>query len=414
MRGADTKQALMFSTISPEKRVPADHPLRPVKRMADQALADLSPVFDEMYSAVGRPSIPPERLLKSLLLMAFHSIRSERLFCEHLDYNLLFRWFLDMSMDEPSFDHSSFSRNRDRLLEHDVAGQFFIAVVNQARAAGLMSNEHFTVDGSLIEAWASIKSFRPRDEKPEDRKPPDDPGNPTVNFHGEKRSNATHASTTDPEARLAKKGKGKEAKLSFSANALMENRKRPAGRRQDRGGHVHRGDVRGDRNGRELAGRLAPDHDGWRQGVRRPGVHRRVQVAEHHASCGAEHGPVWRFANRHANHAASRLRDQSTQAKARRGDLRLVEDHRWLPQDAIPRRPEDATRRLLRRCRLQPAPHGQADRCDMRAGAAVARDARRRGPGHNPQLGLTRFRGQQDYAAFSSCRNRRSKSTGLR
>jgi transposase len=224
VRGADTKQALMFSTISPEKRVPADHPLRPVKRMADEALRHLSPVFDEMYSAVGRPSIPPERLLKSLLLMAFHSIRSERLFCEHLDYNLLFRWFLDMSMDEPSFDHSSFSRNRDRLLEHNVAGQFFMAVVNQARAAGLMSNEHFTVDGSLIEAWASIKSFRPRDEKPEDREPPDDRGNPTVNFHGEKRSNATHASTTDPEARLAKKGKGKEAKLSFSANALMENR----------------------------------------------------------------------------------------------------------------------------------------------------------------------------------------------
>ena len=375
----------MFSTISPEKRVPADHPLRPVKRMADQALADLSPVFDEMYSAVGRPSIPPERLLKSLLLMAFHSIRSERLFCEHLDYNLLFRWFLEMSMDEASFDHSSFSRNRDRLLEHDVAGQFFIAVVNQARAAGLMSNEHFTVDGSLIEAWASIKSFRPRDEKPEDREPPDDPGNPTVNFHGEKRSNATHASTTDPEARLAKKGKGKEAKLSFSANALMENRKRPAGRRQDRRGHVHRGDVRGDRNGRELAGRLAPDHHGRRQGLRRPSVHRRVQVAEHHASCGTEHRPIRRLANRHANHAAPRLRDQSAQAQARRGDLRLVEDHRWLPQDAIPRRSEDAARRLLRRRRLQPAPHGQADRCDVSAAAAVARHAPRRGPQHDPQ-----------------------------
>jgi transposase len=223
MRGADDKQASMFSVVSPEKRIAADHPLRRIKALADAILAELSPTFDAMYSSVGRPSIPPERLLKSQILMALYTVRSDRQFCEQLDYNLLFRWFLDMNADEPTFDASSFSRNRDRLLDHDVAAKFFAAVVAQARAAHLMSHDHFTVDGTLIEAMASLKSFRRKDEQPADREPPDDPGNPTVNFHGEKRSNATHASTTDSEARLARK-KGKESKLSYSAHALMENR----------------------------------------------------------------------------------------------------------------------------------------------------------------------------------------------
>jgi transposase len=223
MRGTDDKQSSMFSVVSPERRIPADHPLRRIKAMADEILADLSPTFDAMYSNVGRPSIPPERLLKSQILMALYSVRSDRQFCEQLDYNLLFRWFLDMNADEPTFDASSFSRNRDRLLDHDVAGKFFAGIVGQARAAHLMSHDHFTVDGTLIEAMASLKSFRRKDERPEDREPPDDPGNPTVNFHGEKRSNDTHASTTDPEARLARK-KGKESKMSYSAHALMENR----------------------------------------------------------------------------------------------------------------------------------------------------------------------------------------------
>ena len=213
----------MFSLVSPEKRVPGGHPLRPIKVMADEILRGLSPTFDAMYSSVGRPSIPPERLLKSTILMALYSVRSERMFCEQLQYNLLFRWFLDMNMDEAAFEHSVFSKNRDRLLEHDVAAKFFAAVVDQTRGLGLMSDEHFTVDGTLIEAWASLKTFRPKGEKPEDREPPDDPGNPTVNFRGEKRSNETHQSTTDPESRLARK-KGKESKLSYSAHALMENR----------------------------------------------------------------------------------------------------------------------------------------------------------------------------------------------
>ena len=178
MRGTDTKQSSMLALMSPESVVPSKHPLRRVKVLADAVLTKLSPTFDAMYSAIGRPSIPPERLLKSMVLMALYSVRSERLLCEQLGYNLLFRWFLDMDMVEPAPDHSTFSRNRERLLEHDVAGEFFRAVVEQARSEKLMSDEHFTVDGTLIEAMASLKSFRPKDEHDDDGKgPPQDPGN---------------------------------------------------------------------------------------------------------------------------------------------------------------------------------------------------------------------------------------------
>jgi transposase len=225
MRGTETKQSSMLCLVSPESVVPERHPIRRVKALADEALAGLSATFDAMYASVGRPSIPPERQLKAMLLMALYTVRSERMFCEQLGYNLLFRWFLDMDMVEPAFDPTVFTKNRQRLLEHDVAGEFFRAVVERAQDAKLMSSEHFTVDGTLIEACASLKSFKKKDAgDDDDAPPPDDPGNPTVNFHGEKRSNDTHASTTDPEAKLARKGKGKEAKLSFSAHALMENR----------------------------------------------------------------------------------------------------------------------------------------------------------------------------------------------
>ncbi len=224
MRGENTKQSSMLMLMSPETRVPATHPLRSIKRLADAALVKLSPVFDEMYSSNGRPSIPPERLLKSMLLIALYTVRSERQFCEQLDYNLLFRWFLDMDMAEPSFDPTVFTKNRDRLVVSDAAGEFFRAVVTQAKAAGLVSREHFSVDGTLIEAWASLKSFQKKDASKKDEPPPDDPGNPNVDFHGEKRSNETHESTTDPDAKLARKGMGKEAKLSYSAHALIENR----------------------------------------------------------------------------------------------------------------------------------------------------------------------------------------------
>jgi transposase len=229
MRGVDTKQSSMMCLLSPESVVPERHPLRVLLPRVDEILRRLSPVFDEMYSVIGRPSIPPERLLKGTLLMALYTIRSERQLCDQLGYNLLFRWFLGMDMVEPTFNHSTFSQNRERLLAHDVAGRFFREVVELARGAGLMSDDHFTVDGTLIDAWASIKSFQPKkaeqgEEQPTKPKPGVDPNNEGVNFRGEHRSNETHASTTDPEARLMRKGRGKEAKLSYSAHALMENR----------------------------------------------------------------------------------------------------------------------------------------------------------------------------------------------
>lgn len=222
LRGIDDSQSGMFHYFCAEDRVPQDHPLRRVKAHADRALKALSPVFDQMYSDVGRPSIPPERLLKSLLLMAFYSVRSDRLFCEMLDYNILFRWFLDMNMEEASFDASSFSKNRQRLLDHRVSERFLDAVVELARAEDLLSDEHFTVDGTLIEAWASLKSFKPKDS-PMGRDPAD-PGNASVDFRGERRSNRTHESTTDPQAKLLRKGLGKESKLCYGGHALMDNR----------------------------------------------------------------------------------------------------------------------------------------------------------------------------------------------
>jgi transposase len=224
MRGEAERQVGMLTLVQPEHRIPADHPIRPIKALAEEELRRLSPVFDRMYAERGRPSIPPERLLKACLLIALYTVRSERQFCEQLHYNLLFRWFLDLGWDEAGFDASTFAKNKQRLLAADVARRFFEGIVRAAKAARLLSAEHFTVDGTLVEAWASLKSFRPRDEQPGDRRPPDDTGNPTVNFHGEKRANATHVSTTDPEAQLARKGQGKEATLSFSAHVVMENR----------------------------------------------------------------------------------------------------------------------------------------------------------------------------------------------
>ena len=217
MRGADEKQEAMFSYVSPEKRVPSEHPLRPIREMVDAVLKEMSPRFARLYAKVGRPSIAPERLLRALLLQIFYSIRSERLLMEPLDYNLRFRWFVGMEMDERVWDHAVFSKNRERRLNEEMAEAFFQRVLGIAPP--YLSDEHFTVDGTLIEAWASPKSFRPKDEEP---KPGG--GNREVNFHGESRSNSTHQSTTDPEARLYKKSKGNEAKLSYLGHGLMENR----------------------------------------------------------------------------------------------------------------------------------------------------------------------------------------------
>ena len=221
MRGHDKQQADMFSYLSPEVRVRKDHPLRAIRRMADQALEKMSRRFDAMYAKTGRPSIPPEKLLRAQLIQMLYSVRSERLLMEEIDYSVLFRWFVGMNLDEPVWDVTVFTKNRDRLLDGDVAREFLCEVVEQARAKNLTSDEHFTVDGTLIEAWASLKSFQRKDKKDQ---PPDDPGNPSVDFHGEKRSNETHESTSDPDALLARKGTGKEAKLSYQGNLLVENR----------------------------------------------------------------------------------------------------------------------------------------------------------------------------------------------
>ena len=221
MRGQDERTSDMFSYLSPEARVRADHPLRPIRAMTDRVFARLSPRFTKMYSDIGRPSIPPEQLLRALLIQSLYTIRSERLLMEEIEYSVLYRWFIGLGMDEAVWDPTVFTKNRDRLLKSDVASAFFDAVLDDARTAGLLSDEHFTVDGTMLEAWASLKSFQKKDEPPP---PPDDPGNPTVNFHGETRKNDTHQSTTDPEALLYRKSHGREAKLAYLGHVVLDNR----------------------------------------------------------------------------------------------------------------------------------------------------------------------------------------------
>jgi transposase len=221
MRGWDARSEVLFSYVNCEGRVPKDHPLRAILRIVDQALAALSPEFEGLYAKFGRPSIPPERLLRALLLQAFYSVRSERQLMEQLNYNLLFRWFVGLPMDVAVWDVTVFTKNRERLIEGDIAAKFMAAVLRQPRVAALLSDDHFSVDGTLIEAWASMKSFRPKDGS---GKPPGPGRNGERDFHGEKRSNDTHASTTDPDARLIRKAAGQAAKLAYMGHVLMENR----------------------------------------------------------------------------------------------------------------------------------------------------------------------------------------------
>lgn len=221
MRGSDIQQGGMFSYVSLESRVPPSHPLRGIKALLDEALGAMSRDFDRVYAGTGRPSIPPERLVRASTLQVLYSIRSERLLCEQLDYNLLFRWFVGLSIDEPVWDHSTFSINRDRLIEAKVARKLLRRIVRKARDAKLLSNEHFSVDGTLIESWAAIKSMRRRDGKDE---PPGPGRNPTVNWHGQKRTNQTHVSPQDPEAKLFTKGKHQATKLNYMGHVLMDHR----------------------------------------------------------------------------------------------------------------------------------------------------------------------------------------------
>jgi len=222
MRGSTDPQLAMLTTLSTEDLIPADHPIRKIRVVVDAVLAELDPVFDAMYATGGRRSVPPEQLLKATVLMAMYSIRSERAFCERLNYDLLFKWFLDMRIDQPAFDATTFSKNRQRLLEHAVADEFFAAVVRQAKLRKYVSSEHFSVDGTLLKAWASHKSFKPKDGPPSE--PPVAGRNVEVAWHGQKRSNDTHASTTDPEARLYRKSNNTAATLCYSGHLLMEHR----------------------------------------------------------------------------------------------------------------------------------------------------------------------------------------------
>ena len=223
MRGTTDLQVTMLSTLTTDSLIPPEHPIRRIKVVVEAVLADLEPEFDAMYARTGRQSVPPEQLLKATVLMALYSIRSERQFCERLRYDLLFKFFLDLNVDDEGFEHSTFSRNRERLLNHEVADRFFAAVVRQAHLRRYLSGEHFSVDGTLLEAWASHKSFRPKDD--DGRSGPSPPGrNAEVDYHGERRSNETHQSTTDPEARLARKGNAVAAKLSYTGHLLMEHR----------------------------------------------------------------------------------------------------------------------------------------------------------------------------------------------
>jgi transposase len=221
MRGEPERQLAMLSSLSPEDLIPADHPIRRIRKMVDAVLGELDDEFDAMYAKSGRPSVPPETLLKATILMALYSIRSERAFCERLNYDLLFKWFLDLPIDAKAFDATTFTKNRERLLEHDIADRFFAAVVGQAKLRRYVSSEHFSVDGTLLEAWASHKSFQPKDtprrKSPKGR-------NDEVDYHGEKRSNETHESTTDPEARLYRKSNAAPAKLCYAGHLLMEHR----------------------------------------------------------------------------------------------------------------------------------------------------------------------------------------------
>ncbi len=279
MRGEDQKQEAMFSYVSPDKRVPADHPLRGVREMVDTILNEMSPRFGRLYSELGRPSIAPERLLRALLLQIFYSVRSERLLVEQLQYNLLFRWFVGMDMDEEVWNHAVFSKNRERLLNEEIAEVFFQRVLKQARP--YLSDEHFTADGTLLEAWASHKSFRRNDGNGGTPN-----GNREVDFHGEQRHNDTHQSTTDPEARLYKKSKGSE-EVELPGTRADGEPQRAAGKDHGDGGERNGGTRRSAADGGEDSGSEASD-TWWGQELRHQRLRSGTARDEHHPACGAE------------------------------------------------------------------------------------------------------------------------------
>ena len=344
MRGHDEQTTHMFSYLSPEPRVPADHPLRAVRALTDEALQTMSRRFASLYATTGRPSIPPEPLLRALLLQVLYTVRSERRLMEELNDNLLFRWFVGLNMDDPVWHPTTFTKHRDRLLSGDVAAAFFDAVQAHARVAGLLSDEHFTVDGTQLEAWASLTSFRCVDAAESD--PPEDPGNPTVNFHGERRRNDTHQSTTDPEAMLHRKGQGKEAKLAYLGHVLLDNR-------QGLVANVCATHATGTAE-RDAAVLLleASASPGSTVGADKGyDVARRCRRARpgRHAPRGAE-GP--RECDRRSDHAACGLSRESAETKTRGTGLRLDEDRRRPAQAPASRHRPGGWAAHLRRHRL--------------------------------------------------------------
>ena len=371
MRGADEQPGSMFSYVSLEERVPPDHPLRAIRRITDRALERLSPRFGTLYINFGRPSIPPEKLLRALLLQALYTIRSERQLMEQLDYNLLFRWFVGLGMDDAVWSPTTFTKNRDRLLDGDIAAAFFEAVLIHADTARLLSDEHFTVDGTLLEAWASQKSFRPRDEEP--------PADGRRQSHGRiftasAARNATHQSTTDPDARLYKKARGREARLGYLGHVLMEHRSglivkatvTPADGHGERDAAlVMIGDVPGG-----IGSRSRPTRAMTRATSSRNLRAMRVtpHVAQTRDGARAER-------DRRPHDAARGLRDQSTETKARRARLRLDENDRRAAEAAPPRRAAGHLDLHLHRRGLQHrpvAPIAAGDRMMDRRGRTAA------------------------------------------
>jgi transposase len=333
MRGDDEICGRLFSYIDLEKRVRADHPLRVIRQIVNAALKTLSGEFDKLYSPIGRESIPPERLMRALLLQAFYSIRSERQLVERIDYDLLFRWFVGLGIEDPVWDATTFTKNRDRLLEGDVAVQFLAAVLLQDKVKRLLSSEHFTVDGTLLEAWASPKSFRPKDGSGE---PPGAGRNGEQDFHGERRTNDTHVSTTDPEARLYRKGPGKEARLCFMGHALMENRNGliVGGSDDLRFGPCRAlGGTGADRTACRPA---AADHARCRQRIRHQRFCHGTARQSGDPACRAEPERT-SLGNRRPHHPPSRLCGFPAHPQTRRGGLWLGQDGGRLAQNAASR-----------------------------------------------------------------------------
>jgi len=327
MRGDDRQPDTMFSYVSAEQRVPKNHPLRAIRTLVDGVLRDMSREFDGLYATVGRPSIPPERLLRAQLLQIFYSIRSERLLMEQLDYNLLFRWFVGLEMDEPIWDVTVFTKNRDRLLNQETARSFFRRVVE--RGQDLMSDEHFTVDGTLIEAWASQTSFQ--------RKDGDTDGDGS-NFRGQTRKNDTHASKTDPEARLYRTSNNTESRLAYLGHLLIENRRADRGRHGNAGRRLRRTRRRPADAARAVeAGAGAPAHRRRRQGIRRAGLRGHHAGVGSDTACHAEPHAARGQRHRRSHDAARRLCHEPTCPPAYRAGVWVAEDHRLDPQGEVAR-----------------------------------------------------------------------------